>query len=407
MRISLLFSKTKKEVSKDEISINARLLTQAGYISKEMAGVYTYLPLGYKVLRKIEQIIREEMEAVGAEEVLMPALQPKENWVATNRWQDFEALYKVKSHYETEFALGPTHEEIVVPLAKRIIQSYKDLPVYLFQIQTKFRDEPRAKSGLLRGREFSMKDLYSFHQDEKDLDDYYEKIKNAYKKIFKRLGLDALVVEASGGSFSKYSHEFQVISEAGEDNIFYCDCGWAQNKEIYTSNKKGACPQCKNKIKTAKAIEVGNIFKLKTKYSEPFDLKYTDKDGKDKLIMMGCYGMGPSRIMGTMVEKFHDKNGIIWPASVAPFDIYLIHIEKEVKQEAEKIYEALRKNGREVLYDDRDISVGAKFADSDLIGLPLRIVVSKKSLAQNKVETKERRSNSSNLITIEDLLKSF
>jgi len=406
MKTSSLFSKTKKEISKDEISINARLLTQAGYISREMAGVYTYLPLGYKVLRKIEQIIREEMEKVGAKEILMPALQPKENWVTTGRWQDFEALYKAKSHYDAEFALGPTHEEIVVPLAKKFIQSYKDLPSYLFQIQTKFRDEPRAKSGLLRGREFSMKDLYSFHKDEKDLDNYYEKIRKAYKQTFKRLGLEVLIVEASGGSFSKYSHEFQVISDAGEDIIFYCDCGWAQNKEIYDGNKN-LCPNCKKKIKTAKAIEVGNIFKLKTKYSEPFDLKYKDKDGKDKLVIMGCYGMGPSRIMGTIVEKFHDKNGIIWPANVAPFDIYLMHIEKEVKKEADKIYEILSKNGGEVLYDDRDISVGAKFADADLIGLPLRIVVSKKSLVQNKVEIKARNSNASKLVAIRDLPKLF
>lgn len=408
MKLSLLFGKTKKEISSEEVAKNAQLLSRAGFISKEMAGVYSYLVLGYRVLRKIEQIVREEMEDIGGQEILMPALQPKENWQKTGRWQDFEALYKVKSRFGLDFALGPTHEEIVVPLAKRFIKSYKDLPLYLFQIQTKFRGEPRAKSGLLRGREFSMKDLYSFHKDEKDLDHYYEKVKTAYLKIFQRLGLTTLIVEASGGSFSQYSHEFQVLNEAGEDTVFYCVCGWAQNKEVSKKKEGEKCPKCGKKIKSSKAIEVGNIFKLNTKYSKPFDLKFKDSDGEDKLIVMGCYGIGPSRIMGTIVEAHYDDKGLIWPESIAPYNIHLLAIDNgkhSVSKIAEKIYYDLQKVGKEVLYDDRDVSTGEKFADADLIGLPTRILVSEKTLAKGCVELKRRDSDKIKLIKIAQIAK--
>ena len=273
MRQSILFTKTKREPPKDEEAINAKLLIRAGFVDKVMAGVYSFLPLGFRVLKKIENIIREEMNAAGGQEIIMPVLHPKEVWEKTGRWSGFDALYKVKGKDGREMALGPTHEEIIVPLAKKFINSYKDLPAYLYQIQIKFRDETRVKSGLLRGREFLMKDLYSFHSSQEDLDNYYEKMKKVYQRVFKRCGLNTIITEASGGTFSKYSHEFQVLSEAGEDTIYWCEkCGWAQNREIFGGGSK--CPKCGAKLKIGRAIEVGNIFKLGTKYSEPFDLKF-------------------------------------------------------------------------------------------------------------------------------------
>lgn len=414
MRQSELFGKTTKQIPKDEKSINAQLLVKAGLVNKEMAGVYSFLPLGYRVLCKIEQIIREEINNVGGQEILMPALQPKENWQTTGRWQGFDALYKVQSHYDQEFVLGPTHEEIIVPLAKKFIQSYKDLPLYLYQIQTKFRDEPRAKSGLLRGREFGMKDLYSFHTDENDLDDYYEKVKQAYFKIFKRLGLNVLIVEASGGTFSKYSHEFQLLNEAGEDTVFYCECGWAQNKEIAEVKGGDPCPKCGKKIKKSQAIEVGNIFKLKTKYSEPFGLKFKDKDGQDKTIIMGCYGIGSSRLMGTIVEAHHDEKGIIWPDSVAPYQIHLITLgeEKTLAKKSGELYNVLTnpsielRTGEnfEVLYDDRDLTAGVKLADSDLIGIPFRLILSEKTIKADSVEVKKRKEKEIKLVKLDQII---
>lgn len=405
-----LFIKTLKETSAEEQSINAKLLLRAGFVDKEMAGVYTFLPLGLRVLRKIEQIIREEIQAVGGQEILMPGLQSKESWQTTGRWDGFDALYKVQSHYDQQFALGPTHEEVVVPLAKKFIQSYKDLPAYLFQIQTKFRDEPRAKSGLLRGREFGMKDLYSFHVDVEDLDAYYEKVKQAYLKIFKRLGLEVLVTEASGGTFSKLSHEFQLLNEAGEDTVFYCECGWAQNKEIATVKQGDKCPACGKKIQKGQAIEVGNIFKLNTKYSEPFDLKFKDKDGRDKTVIMGCYGIGTTRLMGSIVEAHHDKQGIVWPATVAPFDVIIIPLTskdkgQEVEETARKIYQDLQKKGIEVMYDDRqETTAGEKFADADLFGIPWRVVVSEKTLSKNAVELKRRNEDKTELVEVKEVM---
>lgn len=422
---SQLFTKTLKEISSEEQSVNAQLLIRGGFIDKAMAGVYSYLPLGLRVLRKIEQIIREEINAIGGQEILMPAIQPKENWQTTGRWDGFDALYKVKSHFDQEFALGPTHEEIVVPLAKKIIASYRDLPLYLYQIQTKFRDEPRAKSGILRGREFAMKDLYSFHADETDLDHYYEIVKETYKKIFKRLGLDVLVAEASGGTFSKYSHEFQVLCEGGEDTVFYCDRGWAQNKEIAEIREDDLCPRCKKRIKIGKAIEVGNIFKLKTKYSDPFNLIFKDRDGKDKPVLMGCYGIGSSRIMGALVEVKHDDKGIIWPKSVAPFQVIIVTVNskdavknKEVIETAKKMYKTLstyggsavggQKNNIEVLYDDRqDVTSGEKFTEADLWGIPWRVVISEKTLKEKAVEFKQRGIEKVKVVKINEALKYF
>jgi prolyl-tRNA synthetase len=413
---SQLFYKTTKEISEEEKSINARILVRAGFVDKLMAGVYTYLPLGLRVLNKIKNIIREEMNAIGGQELLMPALTPKENWTITGRWDTIDVLFKLEGSGGKEYALGSTHEEIVTPLVKKMINSYKDLPVAVYQIQDKFRDEPRAKSGLLRGREFSMKDLYSFHADEADLDSYYEKAKEAYLKIFHRLGLDAIVAEASGGTFSKYSHEFQVLTESGEDIIFYCEkCRYAQNREVAEAKAGDKCPKCGGKIIEGKAIEVGNIFKLKTKFSEAFNLNFLDKEGKKKLAVMGCYGIGPSRVLGAIAEVSHDEKGIIWPKEVAPFDIHLVALfgknekeNKKVKDESEKLLGSLQKAGFEVLYDDREnASAGVKFGESDLFGIPVRLVISEKTLEKDGVEIKKRAEKEVEIVKLNKIEKAL
>lgn len=397
MRQTKYFLKTSKTISGDEVSTNARLLEQAGYISKTMAGVYSFLPIGLRVLTKIETIIREEMDALGANELLLPSLQPKENWIATERWNSLDILFKVKSVHEYEAALGPTHEEIVTPLASRFINSYKDLPFSVYQIQTKFRDEARAKSGLLRGREFRMKDLYSFHTDDASFDEFYSRVKESYFRVFNRLGLPAVYTEASGGSFSKFSHEFQVVIPSGEDTIYICkSCGLAKNKEVYQEGVE--CTDCKgSSYEEVKACEVGNIFPLKTKFSKPFECNYRAEDGNLYPVIMGCYGIGPSRLMGVIVEKFFDEKGIMWPKSVAPFDVHLIHLtskDASVKEASDRLYQDLLKEKVSVLYDDRDVSAGEKFADSDLLGIPLRIVVSQKTLEKDGVEVKKRNEDS-------------
>ena len=409
MRQSKLFTKTLKEAPKDEISLNSVLLIRAGLVDKLTAGVYTFLPLGLLVLNKIKNIIREEMNAIGAQEIFMPALQPKEPWAKTGRWTDPgpEVMFQFKGRSEKEYGLGWTHEEIITTLAKKFVSSYKDLPFGAYQIQDKFRNEPRAKSGLLRGIEFSMKDLYSFHADEKDLQAYYEMVMGAYAKIFERCGLQALVTEASGGSFSKFSHEYQVLAEAGEDTIYYCEkCRYARNKEIYEFKPGDKCPKCSGVIIEGKAIEVGNIFPLKDKYSKPLELFFADEKGERKPVMMGCYGLGPSRVMGTIVEVYHDQKGIIWPEALAPLKVHLLALGKDGKIyiKAKSLYEKLLKEKIEVLYDDRqEISAGQKFAESDLLGLPYRLVVSEK--AGDKIEIKKRNSDSSELIDEKKLLK--
>ena len=415
MRQSQLFTKTTKEAPKDETSTNAQYLMRGGFIDKLGAGIYTFLPLGVRVHEKIKNIVREEMNKIGGQEILMPALTPKENWVKTGRWENFDALFKLQGHDKKDYALGATHEEVITPLIKKFVFSHKELPTYVYQIQTKFRNELRAKSGLIRGREFSMKDLYSFHKTEDDLEKYYKTSKKAYFKIFKRCGLDKItyLTFASGGAFSKYSHEFQTLSKTGEDTVYICEkCKIAINKEIIDEQK--ACPECKNKdLKEEKAVEVGNIFKLKTKFSEAFDFKYADKDGKQKDVLMGCYGIGPSRIMGTIAEIYNDDRGIIWPEEIAPFKVHLISLKPrdekvEVIKTAEKIYADLQKEGVEVLYDDReDIGPGAKFADSDLIGCPVRIIISEKTLAKESVEIKKRNSDGQELVKIKKLKNMF
>ncbi len=424
MRQSQLFTKIIRETPKDEQSVNAIFLTRAGFIRKLMAGVYTFLPLGWRIYKKIEEIIREEMNSVGGQEILMPVLHPKKNWEITNRWQ-YPEMFKLKNRGGKDYSLGWTHEEIITPLVKEFISSYKDLPLYVYQIQDKFRDELRAKSGLLRGVEFIMKDLYSFHQDEKDLDAYYEKIKTAYFRIFKRCGLgnQTYLTLASGGTFSKYSHEFQTVTPYGEDTIYICQkCKLAINKEII-DKENYRCPQCRNKeLEIKKAIEVGNIFKLKDKFTRVFNFTFKDKDGKEKQVQMGCYGIGLGRLMAAIVEVWNDKNGIIWPKEVAPFQVHLIQIpspaesgtkvkkrtksSSPIKKVAEKLYKDLQGTGAEVLYDDReDKSAGEKLVNADLIGIPIRLVVSEKTLKQNCVEIKKRSDKKTKLIKLSKLPK--
>ncbi|MBI2638747.1 proline--tRNA ligase [Candidatus Peregrinibacteria bacterium] len=542
----------------DADSANARFLIQGGFIEREAAGIYNFLPLGLRVLKKINQIIREEMDSVGGQEIAMPVLHPRENWVATGRDQTMKTvLYRTKGAGDHDFVLGPSHEEIVTPLVKKFSRSYKDFPVVLYQIQAKFRNEPRAKAGILRGREFGMKDMYSFHTDEKDLDKYYEQAKEAYLRVYKRMGLEAYIVEASGGAFSdKFSHEFAIRTPAGEDTIFLCEsCKYAQNLEIAqafmdappgadekekplkeVSAKRGPsiaegeklhnipawkilktvvykvsggllgvcirgdleinaeklekflgeevrtakveelktaklaigfispigsalpfiadhsikqvknfctgankheydylnanlgrdftiktfahfadasgdaslkCPKCKKPVKEEKAIEAGNIFKLGTKFAEAFGLTYTDEKGTEQPITMGCYGIGNTRLMGTIVEASHDEKGIIWPKSVAPYQIHLLHLgkEPEVKKAALELYEKLQRQGVEVMYDDRDESAGKKLNDADLIGIPVRVLVSKKTLEKNGVEIKRRVEAKSEIISAQDVVK--
>ena len=413
MFYSQLFGKTSKTAPADVDSVNARLLTQAGFISKQMAGVYNYLPLGLRVLNKIQNIIREEMNAVGGNEILMPTLTQEENYIKTGRDQTFsDVFFYTEGEGGSKLMLNPSHEEIVTPLAQKYTFSYRDLPRCVYQIQNKFRNEPRAKSGLLRGREFNMKDMYSFHASEEEMNKYYEEVKEAYFNVYKRLGIGDItyLTYASGGVFSKYSHEFQTLSDIGEDTIYVCEkCHTAVNKEIISEQTQ--CPECGNQdLVEKKAVEVGNIFKLRTKYSSAFNFNFQDEDGVEKPVEMACYGIGPSRLMGILVEIFHDDKGIVWPEAVAPFAVNLVAIGKDETcyTEAEKLYKELKKKAVSALYDDRrEVSAGAKFADSDLIGIPTRILVSPKSLEQGSVEVKKRNESNPQLMKISEAVKMF
>jgi prolyl-tRNA synthetase len=439
MKLSKLLTKTTKDVAANEVSKNAILLTQAGYVDKLAAGVYSFLPLGHEVIQNVSKIVREELNAAGAQEIYMPALHPKANWSKTGRWDKVDILFKTKSRWgSNEYCLGPTHEEVVVPLVGRFVQSYKDLPAAVYQIQTKFRDEARAKSGLLRGREFLMKDLYSFHATEGDRAAYYEKMIEAYKRIFKRCGFEkVLVARAGGGSFTdKHSHEFQVITEAGEDTIFYCDCDcgcdFADNAEVWDNTAAGEllCTGCGHtSIKQGKSIEVGNIFDLGVKFSKDFDLYYTDKDGKKKPVIIGCYGIGISRLMGALVEQLSDDRGLVWPKEVAPYDIYLTYFKskkddyrEELPRLAEILYKQLQTvyDGNlgeiagkwRILFDDREkVSNGRKLADADLLGIPHRLILSEKTMSsfnfdygdgEYGVEYRARTSKESKLIGFDE-----
>lgn len=411
MKQSQLFTKTKKESPSDEVSLNAELLIKAGFINKEMAGAYSYLPLGLRVFKKIENIIREEMNAIGGQEVVLTSLQEKETWEPTDQWADdkVDVWFKTKLKNETELGLAVTHEAAITKMLKNFVSSYRDLPFYAYQFQTKFRNETRAKSGIMRCREFVMKDLYSFSKNEEEHNVFYEKSKEAYKNIFKRVGIGHLtyLTFASGGMFSKFSHEFQTITGAGEDTIYVDENkGIAINKEVYNDEVIESLGLSKESLVENRAVEVGNIFTLGTRFSDALDLKYQTESGESKSVFMGSYGIGPGRLMGTVVEVLSDDKGIIWPENIAPFKIHLLSLgsEENVKTEAESLYSELASRGVEVLFDDRvDMTAGEKFADSDLIGIPHRVVVSKRSLSEGGYELKKRTEENGRIVKKEDL----
>jgi prolyl-tRNA synthetase len=408
----MLLSKTRKEGPKDEVSKNANLLIRAGFINKEMAGVYSYLPLGLRVMNNIENIIREEMNQIGGLEMKTSVIQSKEVWEKSNRWDDavVDNWFKTKLKNGREVGLSFTNEEAYANILKQYISSYKDLPMYPYDFKSIFRNEARSKSGILRGREFYWKALYSFSKDDVEHNDFYEKAKIAYKNIYNRVGIGDLtyITFASGGSFSKFSHEFQAITDAGEDLIYLDENKKiAVNKEVYNDEVLKELGLNKKDLVEKKAIEVGNIFSLGTRFSEPFDLKYKNEKGEEKLVVMGSYGIGLGRLMGTVVEILSDDKGIVWPVSIAPFKVHLVELvstKPEVKNKAEEIYNLLAKSGVEVLYDDRDTRAGDKFNDSDLIGIPLRIIVSEKGLEKGDFEVKERRGGKVSVLKEKEIM---
>ncbi len=411
MRYSQLLIKTNKE-AKTYDSVNATLLQKGCFIDQTMAGVYTFLPLGWRVLNKIENIIREEMDQVGAE-MLMPAIVPKELWEKTGRLNSVDILMQAAAandasriKNDASYVLNSTHEEVITPIAQKLKPSYKDLPFAVYQIQTKFRNEARPKSGLLRGREFRMKDLYSFHASEKDMTLFYDQIKDVYSTIFNRLGIgrDTFIVQASGGDFTKgYSHEFDTLCANGEDIIYHDE----SNDTYY--NKEVAPPELQKIASPLTASEVGNIFPLGTKFSAAFGYSYTAADGRQQPVYMASYGIGSSRVMGVIVEKFHDRKGIIWPPSVAPFTLHLIGINLDnnhTKQKADEAYKQLTSTGLEVLYDDRaDVSAGEKLADADLLGIPWRLVISDKT--GDQIELKERSRADLQMLALNAVVSRF
>jgi prolyl-tRNA synthetase len=412
IRLSKLFTKTTKNVPGDETARNAQLLIQAGFIHKEMAGVYAYLPLGKRVLDNIIQVVREEMNAVGGNEISMTALQHKDVWEASGRWDEkvMDVWFKTKLANGTELGLAPTHEEPLTKLMKNFINSYKDLPVYPYQFQIKFRNELRSKSGLMRGREFWMKDLYSFSRDQAEHDAFYEKISEAYHKVYARLGLGEITYKtfASGGSFSKYSHEFQTLSEVGEDTIYVHEGKkLAINEEVYNDEVLADLGIAKDELVERKAVEVGNIFTLGTRFSDALDLTFTDEQGAVQKVIMGSYGIGPSRLMGLVAEHFADDKGLVWPKAVAPAKVYLARLgeDAEIIQKADELESALTAAGIAVLYDDRDERPGKKFADAELLGIPYRVVVSSKTTSSEGYELKGRTSETVEQISLDDLVQ--
>jgi prolyl-tRNA synthetase len=413
MKQSHLFTKTKKESPADEVSLNAELLIKAGFIHKEMAGVYSFLPLGLRVIKKIENIIREEMDNIGGIEMKTSVFQSKEVWEKTKRWDDelVDVWFKTKLKNGAELGLSFTNEEAYSNILKQYISSYKDLPIYPYDFKNIFRNEVRSKSGILRGREFYWKALYSFSKSEEEHNEFYERAKIAYKNIFGKVGIGHLtyITFASGGTFSKFSHEFQTLTGAGEDTIYIDENkGIAINKEVYNDEVIASLDLNKETLVEKRAIEVGNIFSLGTKFSEPFGLKYKDENGEEKLVIMGSYGLGLTRLMGTVVEALSDDKGIIWPESIAPFKVHLLSLgsDEVTCTEADKLYKDLSEKGVEVLYDDRkDVSAGEKFADSDLIGIPYRIVVSKRSLADGGFEIKKRTEDKGKIILLNELIE--
>lgn len=407
MRQSQLFTKTRKSAPKDEVAKNAQLLIRGGFIHKEIAGVYDYLPLGLRVLNNIMQVIREEMNAIGGQEVFLSALQNPSAWKKTDRWRDdaIDVWFKTELKGGGELGLAATHEEPLTALMAEYLQSYKDLPRYVYQFQTKFRNELRAKSGIIRSREFVMKDLYSFSRSEEEFREFYEKCAGAYKKIFERVGLGGKTYRtfASGGTFSKFSDEFQVICENGEDTVYLSkEKGIAINKEVYSDSVLAELGVKKEELTEEKAIEVGNIFPLGTRFSDALGLAFKDDKGRSQPVIMGSYGIGPGRVMGTIVEVLSDPKGIVWPKEVAPYQAHIVSISGgnyDVVAEADRLYDSLTEHGIEALYDDRDVRAGEKFADSDLIGIPTRLVVSEKTLAEGGVEVVSRQTGGTTLVS--------
>ena len=412
MRQTQIFTKTTKNLPADEVAKNAQLLIRAGYVHKEMAGVYAYLPLGLRVLEKIKQIIREEMEAIGGNEIVMTSLQKPATWQQTGRWSDevVDIWFKTELKDHTQLGLGWSHEEPIVEMLKQFVRSYKDLPVSVYQFQTKLRNELRAKSGVMRGREFVMKDMYSVHASAEDLDGYYQCVTEAYLRIFDRLGIgrDTYVTFASGGSFTKFSHEFQTICDAGEDVIYlYRDKNMAINEEVL-DEAVAELGISKDQLEPVKTAEVGNIFNFGTQKTDDMGLKFTNQDGQIKSLYMGSYGIGVTRLIGVIVEKMADAKGLVWPQAIAPFQLHLVLLDEEARQQADELYQQLQTQGVEVLYDDRPkIRPGEKFADSDLLGIPYRVVVGKRSLGQDRYEVVKRADSQKLSLTQEEIIKTI
>ena len=414
MRLSQTFTKTTKSAPADEQANNAKLLIQAGFIHKEMAGVYAFLPLGLKVIENIKQIVREEMNNIGGSELIMTNLQRQELWEKTNRWDDevVDIWFKTELKNGSKIGLAWTHEEPITDMMKNYISSYRDLPVNVYQFQNKLRNELRAKSGIMRGREFIMKDLYSYSRSEEEHQKIYKAITDAYMRIYDRVGLGEItyVTRASGGAFAKYSDEFQTITDAGED-IIYLDKEnkIAINEEVYNEQALDELGLKKDGYEKVKAAEVGNIFHLGTEKSEKLGLSFTDEDGQEKPIVMGSYGLGINRLMGVIAEHFSDDKGLVWPNSVAPAMVYLASVgqSEAVKNQADKLYDDLIKSNISVIYDDRDTRPGQKFADAELMGIPYRVVVSEKTLESNSFELKSRTSDETKLVSQEELVKTL
>lgn len=411
MRLSKTFTKTSKTAPADEVAKNAQLLIRAGFIHKEMAGVYAYLPLGLRVLENIKTIVREEMNAIDGQEVMMTTLQPKDIFEKSDRWDDkkVDNWFKTKLVNGTELGMGLTHEEPIVDALSGYVNSYKDLPIYVYQIQNKFRNELRAKSGLLRGREFVMKDMYSLARTQKEHEELYERAAVAYHKIYERLGIGDITYRtaADGGIFTeRFSDEFQTLSSIGEDTIYLHEGKrMAVNEEVYTDENLARLGLNKDELVEKKAVEVGNIFPLETKYTDALDVYYVDENGKQQSIIMGCYGVGISRLMGVLAEHFSDEKGLVWPENIAPAKVYLVRIGGEAAiKHADELYEELMAKGIEVIYDDRDERPGAKFADSELMGIPHRITVSDRLIESNQYEYTPRATGVSALLTREELL---
>jgi prolyl-tRNA synthetase len=413
MRQSHLFTKTRRQAPSDEVAKNAQLLIRAGFIHKEMAGVYDYLPLGLRVIDNLKKIIREEMNAIGAQEVSLSALQDPEIWKTTDRWSDekIDVWFKTKLKNDSELGLACTHEEPMARMIKEHISSYRDLPKFVYQFQTKFRNELRAKSGIMRGREFLMKDMYSFTQTQEELDHFYDKAIEAYKKVYERTGIgeQTYVTFASGGMFTKFSHEFQTVCDAGEDKIFIDEeTGTAVNEEVMKNDILESLQLERGTLREAKAIEVGNIFKYGTRYTKELGVTFKDEKGKEVPAVYGAYGIGLGRLMGTIVEVLSDAKGMIWPKGVAPYEVHLISItggNSQVVEEGDHLYKLLQDNGIEVLFDDRDVRAGEKFADADLIGLPLRVIVSEKSMGEGGYEVSARKDGIASMISDSEIVQ--